>query len=142
MWLNYDQRKHLASVIDKAAIAYFAVVGYTSYTKGDWLMFVHALVAFAGIGRPEKFFETLRQTGALLAASHAFADHHVYTNAELEFLRAEARSASALLVATAKDHVRMGAPSDVHVLDVALAPDEPGDLEDLLAQGLARARRR
>lgn len=49
MWLNYDQRKHLASVIDKAAIAYFAVVGYTSFTKGDWLMFVHALVAFAGI---------------------------------------------------------------------------------------------
>lgn len=101
-----------------------------------------SVVAFAGIGRPEKFFETLRQTGALLVASHAFADHHVYTNAELEFLRAEARSASALLVATAKDYVRMGAPSDVHVLDVALAPDEPGDLEDLLAQGLARARRR
>jgi hypothetical protein len=49
MRLNYDQRKHLTSVIDKAAIAYFAVVGYTSYTKGDWLMFLHALVAFAVI---------------------------------------------------------------------------------------------
>ena len=49
MRLNYDQRKHLTAVIDKAAIAYFAVVGYTSYTKGDWLMFVHALVAFAVI---------------------------------------------------------------------------------------------
>jgi tetraacyldisaccharide 4'-kinase len=106
-----------------------------------------SVVAFAGIGRPEKFFETLRQTGALLAASHAFADHHVYTKTELEHLRAEARNANALLVTTAKDHVRMGAPSDVqaldlHVLDVALAPDEPGDLEDLLTQGLARARRR
>lgn len=49
MQLNLDQRKHLASVIDKVAIAYFAVVGYTSYTKGDWLMFVHAIAAFAVI---------------------------------------------------------------------------------------------
>lgn len=49
MTLNADQRKHLASVIDKAAIAYFAVVGYTSYTQGRWLMFVHAVLAFAVI---------------------------------------------------------------------------------------------
>jgi TRAP-type C4-dicarboxylate transport system permease small subunit len=49
MRLNLDQRKHLASVVDKVAIAYFAVIGYTSYTQGNWLVFVHALVAFAGI---------------------------------------------------------------------------------------------
>ncbi len=46
MRLNPDQSKHLASVIDKAAIAYFAVVGYTAYAKSDWMMFVHAIVAF------------------------------------------------------------------------------------------------
>ena len=47
MQLNADQRKHLASVVDKVAIAYFAVVGYTSYTQGNWLVFVHAIIAFA-----------------------------------------------------------------------------------------------
>lgn len=45
--LNQDQSKHLASVLDKAAIAYFAVIGYTSYTSGNWLVFVHAIVIFA-----------------------------------------------------------------------------------------------
>lgn len=49
MRLNPDQSKHLASVIDKVAIAYFAVVGYTAYVKGDWLMFGHSVVAFGVI---------------------------------------------------------------------------------------------
>lgn len=100
------------------------------------------VVAFAGIGRPEKFFDTLRGIGALLAASHAFADHHVYSEAELEALRKEASGAGALLVTTAKDHARLGFPRDVNVLNVTLAPHEPSDFTDLLMQGLARARRR
>lgn len=100
------------------------------------------VIAFAGIGRPEKFFDTLRGVGALLTAAHAFADHHVYSKAELERLRAEASRAGALLVTTAKDHARMRFPRDVSALDVALAPDEPDDFADLLVQGLARARRR
>lgn len=49
MRLNPDQSKHLASVIDKAAIAYFAVVGYTAYSQANWLMFAHAILAFAVI---------------------------------------------------------------------------------------------
>jgi uncharacterized membrane protein len=49
MQLNQDQRKHLASVVDKVAIAYFAVVGYTAYTQGNWLVVVHAVPAFAVI---------------------------------------------------------------------------------------------
>jgi hypothetical protein len=36
----------------------------------------------------------------------------------------------------------MGSPRDISVLDVTLVPDEPSDFADLLAQGLARARRR
>jgi K+-transporting ATPase A subunit len=46
---NLDQAKHLAGVLDKVAIAYFAVVGYTSYSQRDWLVFVHAVLAFAVI---------------------------------------------------------------------------------------------
>jgi len=47
--LNPEQRKHLAGVIDKAAIAYFAVVGYKAYTTNAWETFFHALVVFAVI---------------------------------------------------------------------------------------------
>lgn len=44
--LNKEQRKHAAGVIDKAAIAYFAVVGYTAYSASNWLLFFHAVVLF------------------------------------------------------------------------------------------------
>jgi mono/diheme cytochrome c family protein len=51
-----------------------------------------AVVAFAGIARPEKFFETLRRLGARPIATHAFPDHHRYRKAILKRLVAEARS--------------------------------------------------
>jgi tetraacyldisaccharide 4'-kinase len=35
-----------------------------------------AVLAFAGIGRPAKFFTSLAATGARLVARHAFPDHH------------------------------------------------------------------
>lgn len=44
--LSMDQRKHIASVIDKVAIAYFAVFGYTAYSSKDWILTAHALVMF------------------------------------------------------------------------------------------------
>ena len=49
------------------------------------------LLAFAGIGRPEKFFATLRAAGAELVAQESFADHHPYRRPELEALLARGR---------------------------------------------------
>ncbi|MEM7671002.1 MAG: tetraacyldisaccharide 4'-kinase, partial [Pseudomonadota bacterium] len=36
------------------------------------------VIAFAGIGRPAKFYATLRALGARLIATHDFPDHHRY----------------------------------------------------------------
>ncbi|MBV9568987.1 MAG: tetraacyldisaccharide 4'-kinase, partial [Hyphomicrobiales bacterium] len=66
-----------------------------------------AVVAFAGIGRPEKFFDTLRAIGALLVAAHAFGDHHRFVAGELSALAAEARARDAILVTTEKDMMRV-----------------------------------
>lgn len=89
------------------------------------------VVAFAGIGRPAKFFETLRSVGAKIVSSHGFADHHPYSRAEIEELSAEATECGALLVTTAKDMVRI--PADLRpgiaVLSVTLEWDDP-DLVD------------
>lgn len=63
------------------------------------------VVAFCGIGRPEKFRETLSALGAKVAALHAFADHHVFTEAEARNLLASA--GERMLVTTEKDHVRL-----------------------------------
>lgn len=66
------------------------------------------VVAFAGIGRPQKFFDTLAQAGAELVATHAFADHHVFQEAELQRVAASAGD-DAVLMTTEKDWVRLPA---------------------------------
>ena len=104
------------------------------------------VVAFAGIGRPEKFFDTLQDLGADLVARHAFADHHRYIRAELAQLIAEAEATGARLVTTEKDAVRL--PADLRdkiaALPVELEWRDPGALEALLARlpGFAPPRER
>ena len=65
------------------------------------------VIAFAGIGRPGKFFASLERAGATLVARHGFADHHRYAAGEIEALATTAREARARLVTTAKDFVRV-----------------------------------
>ncbi len=91
--------------------------------------------AFAGIGRPEKFFGTLRALGADVVDARPFPDHHVYNAHELERLLEQARDAEAVPVTTTKDGVRLpaGFPARVVVADVRLRFDDGGVLDDLLA---------
>jgi tetraacyldisaccharide 4'-kinase len=65
------------------------------------------VLAFAGIGRPEKFAATLRAAGAEVAALRPFPDHHSYSESELDALFAEARRLAALPVTTPKDAARL-----------------------------------
>jgi tetraacyldisaccharide 4'-kinase len=77
------------------------------------------VVAFAGIGRPEKFFASLNALGAELVETARFADHHFYSANEIGALKAKARTAKALLVTTEKDFVRL---SDAEREDIAVLP--------------------
>jgi tetraacyldisaccharide 4'-kinase len=99
------------------------------------------VVAFAGIGRPAKFFATLEALGADLVARHGFPDHHAYANDELARLLGEAEAKGATVVTTAKDAVRL-APSwraRIRVLSVDLTWDEPRAMAALLARILGEA---
>lgn len=89
------------------------------------------LVAFAGLGRPEKFFATLEGLGCNLAAERAFPDHHPYTEADLESLAATGLT----LVTTAKDRVRLPPAfrDRVAVLTVTLAWEDEATLTGTLA---------
>lgn len=94
------------------------------------------VVAFAGIGRPEKFFETLREGGALVAAERAFPDHHPFRPAELAELASLAAREGAGLVTTEKDAARLPAEwrARVAVLRVGLVfADEAGIRRQLAA---------
>jgi len=65
------------------------------------------VLAFAGIGDPDRFFATLRENGIEVAASRRFPDHHRYRDSELAVLEAAARRDGLALVTTTKDLVRL-----------------------------------
>ena len=79
-----------------------------------------AVVAFAGIGRPEKFFNTLRAIGCRLVEGRGFPDHHFYDPDEIMRLVELACERRAQLVTTMKDVVRLPAEARAMVTPVTV----------------------
>ncbi|WP_439815564.1 tetraacyldisaccharide 4'-kinase [Zavarzinia sp. CC-PAN008] len=98
------------------------------------------VLAFAGIGRPQKFFDTVAGLGARLVGQVAFPDHHPYAPMEVMRLVEAAAAQDALLLTTEKDAVRLPpeARPMVQVLPVTLRLAEPAGLDRLLGDILAR----
>jgi tetraacyldisaccharide 4'-kinase len=94
----------------------------------------HDVVAFAGIGRPKKFFTTLEEIGARVVLTREFPDHHPYTADEVMHLVEAAVSREAIPVTTEKDAVRLPpeARAMVNVLAVELEWEAPSRLDGLL----------
>ncbi len=92
------------------------------------------VIAFAGIGRPEKFFRSVLSLGAEIINHHAFPDHHPYTTRDVTTLLADAADKSALLVTTEKDYVKLPAPlrNACVVVRARLRWEDPAALENLL----------
>ena len=65
------------------------------------------VLAFAGIGDPQRFFRTLRANGIEIARERIFADHHPFSESEIETLIMEARRDALTLVTTEKDLARL-----------------------------------
>ena len=97
------------------------------------------LVAFAGIGRPQKFFDTLTEAGAELVDAVPFPDHHAFTQSDLTYLERLADDRGAQLITTEKDHVRLNPDmrARVRTFPVTASLPEPV-LDELFAQVLKR----
>ena len=90
------------------------------------------VLAFAGIGRPNKFFNMLKGAGIPVAKQISFPDHYFYTRFDMEEIMAEA--AGLPILTTTKDFVKV--PKDIQskltVIKGEFVFDKPAEVESLL----------
>lgn len=108
-----------------------------------------SVLAFSGIGRPQKFVESLIRVGATVAEQRFFGDHHAFRETEARQLLGTAKARGLKLVTTSKDHVRLGGAqgsalnelaTNSLVLEVEMRIAEPTDLVALLLDRIAAFR--
>jgi len=92
------------------------------------------IIAFCGIAHPQKFYTMLSESGAEIIAKKSFADHHFYTNSDIDFLREMAKNEQAILVTTSKDAARLPADfkSEIIVAEMELLFENKEKLEELI----------
>jgi tetraacyldisaccharide 4'-kinase len=100
----------------------------TSWLRGT------SVVAFAGIGNPQRFFDLVQWLGATVVERVVFRDHEELTDDDAQRLLAKARATNATLITTEKDWVRLQSQSvpvaELKTVSRALAIHTVLDAED------------
>ena len=99
---NNDIENKILSKNEKIKIFYSK---YKPQNIGD---FQHKkVIAFAGIGSPENFFDLLKDNKLNIVETIKFPDHHKYSEKELENLLNKIKENNAILLTTEKDYFRI-----------------------------------
>ncbi len=103
------------------------------------------VLAFAGIGDPEKFFATAQAAGIAVTERRKFADHYRYTAEDAGELIMDAEHGGLALLTTEKDRARMaGEPllealaKRAHTLPVTMVVEEADELRRLIVTKVRR----
>ncbi len=85
------------------------------------------VIAFCGLGFPQKFYASLEKLGFTLLATESFPDHYDYKEKDLIRLQSLARNHEANLITTRKDWVKLPPSwqSQIYVLDIIIQFEEP-----------------
>ncbi|MEM9619681.1 MAG: tetraacyldisaccharide 4'-kinase [Pseudomonadota bacterium] len=100
------------------------------------------VVAFSGIGKPDKFFTSLRRDGFKIVEAVSFPDHHPFTDRNLVALKKIAAKANATLMTTEKDFVRLPSPfrDEVLTYPVRMRVNASEAMMDLIRSAIDAAR--
>jgi tetraacyldisaccharide 4'-kinase len=103
------------------------------------------VAAFCAIGNAGAFFAQLKTDGHRLACTHAFPDHHVYSQADVDAIEEEARALGAQsLLTTAKDGVKLRALKfdlPCFVVEIEIEIDEEDRLLGVIDEALLKKER-
>jgi tetraacyldisaccharide 4'-kinase len=103
----------------------------------------HPFAAFCAIGNPASFYEHLRKDGYTLKLTRAFADHHAYTQRDIDSLISDAQGAGAwALLTTAKDAVKLRSlrfDLPCYVLEIELEFDDEEKLHSLIREAISKS---
>lgn len=107
-------------------------------------------LAYAGIGDPDKFFDTVAALGGEVVVEKRFGDHRFYSGYDAQDLLQTADSQGLELVTTAKDAARLDGASDSlgelrarsHVVEIDVEFDVASAPAAIIAQALESWRRR
>ncbi|MGF0537114.1 tetraacyldisaccharide 4'-kinase [Agrobacterium sp. ES01] len=108
------------------------------------------VLAFAGIGDPEKFYRTLSELNILIEDRQDFPDHHHLADDEIVDLLTRADAKGLQIVTTAKDMARLahghGRAAELaarcHVIDVDMIFDDPGAPSQIIDRAINACRER
>jgi tetraacyldisaccharide 4'-kinase len=99
------------------------------------------LLAFAGIGRPARFFASIEAIGGQIAKKLSFADHHPYSQQDLARIQEDAQRHGAEMITTQKDWMRL--PADwrgrITMLPVSVDMRDEAAFLDAIESRLAAA---
>jgi tetraacyldisaccharide 4'-kinase len=124
-----EDKQYLASVINKPVLR-----AALQHRLPDGFPSDHDFFAFAGIGRPEKFYASCRAAGLNIVSTLDFPDHYMFSAKELADMADHTRMRYLTLITTAKDAARLPPAfrEEVVVLPVELVfEDEAGMLRIL-----------
>lgn len=94
------------------------------------------VIAFCGLGFPQKFYKMLKDLDVDLIATTSFPDHYLYTDEDLARLQKLAKRHKAILVTTRKDMIKIPPAwqKDVHVLDITIQFEDSEGIYDFILQ--------
>ncbi len=132
--IGKDQKRHLEKLMPKPPLIEASLNVDENWLRDYDYLKTKKLYAFAGIGRPQKFYDSLSALGFTIAAQKDYPDHFPYTETDIDMMYAAAQKIEAQLITTEKDFLRIPPASrkDVLAMPVRLQFKEEEKILDIL----------